>query len=175
MTFANNSITTTLKTEAKNEKVGGSLMKKVTLAERQIQGLSIRTNNATEMQPETGKIGQLYSTFAQQVVVDYEKGANLYGVYYDYESDHNGDFSVLVGSSLDKLTTTAKLEAVTLQAGNYLVFSNKGSMPQAVIDLWGSIWNYFSEDGSAEYERRYTTDFERYIGVDEVEIYIAIK
>lgn len=149
-------------------------MKKVILAEKQIQGLSIRTNNATEMQPETGKIGQLYDTFGQQVMVDYEKGANLYGVYYNYESDHNGDFSVLVGSTADRLTTTAKLELVTLQAGNYLVFSSKGSMPQTVIDLWGTIWNYFS-DGKAEYERAYTTDFERYIGVDEVEIYIAIK
>ncbi|TBR41384.1 AraC family transcriptional regulator [Marinomonas agarivorans] len=149
-------------------------MKKVTLGETHIQGLSIRTNNATEMQPELGKIGGLYHTFGLQVVVDYDAGANLYGVYYQYDSDHNGDFSVLVGSTPDKLTTTARLESVTLQAGEYLVFSGKGSMPQAVIDLWGAIWAYFS-DNETEYKRTYTTDFERYIGVDAVEIYIAIQ
>ena len=149
-------------------------VKKVSLGETLIHGMSVRTNNATEMLGEQGKIGGLYHAFAQQVVLDYENGANLYGVYHHYESDHNGDFSVLVGSAPDKLSTTAKLEPIVLQAGDYLMFSRTGRMPNTVIELWKEIWAYFDDERNND-KRAYTTDFERYIGMDAVEVYIAIQ
>ncbi|GAB3480164.1 GyrI-like domain-containing protein [Marinomonas epiphytica] len=109
-----------------------------------IVGLRVRTNNQNEMQADTAKIGTLHANFAEQVAVDYSQGEPLYGVYYQYESDHQGDFSVLVGSNRSCLTTEATLETVTLEAGKYLVFSGKGEMPQTVINVWQKIWRYFA-------------------------------
>ena len=157
-------------------------MKEVTCEERQILGLSVRTNNAAEMKVETAKIGALHGAFQQQVTVNYENGAHLFGVYHDYESDHTGDYSVLLGSEESALTMTntankASLDTVTLSAGKYLVFSGVGDMPQVVIDIWGEIWRYFSGEslqGLPKYQRAFTTDFERYTSANSVDVYIAV-
>jgi len=98
----------------------------------------------------------------------------LYGAYYDYESNYTGDFSVLVGTEKDTVKTSTPLEGVTIPAGDYLLFSKEGDMPQAVIDAWGEIWQYFS-DSSCSHQRAYTVDFEHYTSDKKVDVYIAIK
>ncbi len=138
-----------------------------------IKGLSIRTNNADEMNPDTAKIAALHQRFDKQVVVNYKEGARVYGVYFDYESDHTGDFSVLAGADNIE-SSSAKLETVTLPAGSYLLFAGKGQMPQAVIDTWARVWAYFSVDG-CPHARAYSVDYEYYKGPDEVDICIAVK
>ena len=148
-------------------------MKQITLDEKRMAGLSVRTNNASEMQPETAKIGALHQTFAQQAKVAYEKGACLYGVYYQYESDYTGDFNVLVGAEPNLVASTAELEYVALPAGDYLVFSGEGGMPQVVIDVWQDIWRYFSSDDCV-HRRAYTADFECYTSENSVDVYIAV-
>lgn len=149
-------------------------MKQVTLVENCVAGLSVRTNNASEMQPQTAKIGELHQRFAQQVSVAYEKGASLYGVYYQYEKDYTGDFNVLVGADPDLVLSETELEQVILPAGEYLVFSGEGEMPQVVIDVWGEIWRYFNSE-SCVHQRTYTVDFECYSSERSVDIYIAIE
>jgi len=102
------------------------------------------------MNPATAKIGALHHRFNENIDVDYQSGARTYGVYYDYESDASGEFSVLSGT--DKVTSSnVKLEKVTLASGKYLVFEGKGEMPQAVIDTWIEIWAYFSEESASNH------------------------
>ncbi|WP_421853810.1 GyrI-like domain-containing protein [Marinomonas sp.] len=149
-------------------------MKQITLEEKRVAGLSVRTNNASEMNQETAKIGVLHQTFAQQATVSYEKGACLYGAYYQYESDYTGDFSVLVGAEPDMVESNTELEHVVLPAGDYLVFSGEGEMPQVVIDVWQEIWRYFSSDDCV-HRRAYTVDFECYTSENSVDVYIAVK
>lgn len=156
-------------------------MKPITIAEKTIQGISIRTTNANEMNPETAKIAALYENFYQNIVVDYQHGARVYGVYFDYESDANGLFSVLAGA--DRIeSSTVELQQVKIVAGDYLVFKGEGEMPQAVIDTWMKIWDFFSEsntskntDDSTQYKRAYKTDFEFYKSESQVEIHIGIE
>ena len=148
-------------------------MKLVEITEKRIAGFSIRTTNAKEMNPATGKIGPLWKTFDENVDVDYKNGHRVYGVYYDYESDANGEFSVLAGTDQPDVHSTAKLETIVIPSGKYLVFTAKGDVPKIVFDTWGSIWEYFSKK-DAEYERRYTTDFEYYVNQNEIEVYIAV-
>ena len=138
---------------------------------KQVYGFSIRTNNADEMNPKTAKIAALHQKFDQQVIVDYESGERVYAIYYDYESDASGDYSVLAG--FDGKDDKNNLELVEIQAGDYLVFSAKGNIPQIVIETWVEIWAYFSSQ-SCVHTRLFTTDFEFYKSSDEVEIHIAI-
>lgn len=148
-------------------------MKIVQREERTISGFSIRTTNANEMSPDTAKIGTLHQYFDINTTVDYELGARLYGVYFDYESDASGEFSVLSGA--DKVdSSTETLEQVILAAGEYMIFEAKGEMPQVVIETWMKVWDYFSDENSP-HQRAYTTDFEFYKSQDEVEVYISIK
>ena len=148
-------------------------MKIVQIDEKQINGISIRTTNENEMNPEKARIGSLWQTFDNKVPVDYKKGKRVYGIYYNYESDANGEFSVLAGT--DQIDASVEeLEKINIIAGKYLVFEAKGEMPQVVIDTWGKIWEYFSNE-KAEYQRTYTTDFEYYKNQNEIEVCIAVK
>ena len=147
-------------------------MKIIEIDEKEINGLSIRTNNANEMNLEKAKIGNLWQSLNDKVVIDYKNGNREFGVYYNYESDANGDFSVLAGS--DQSDDKNSLDKVSISAGKYLVFEAKGEIPKVVIDTWGEIWDYFSKE-DVEYERLYTTDFEYYKNGSEVEVCIAVK
>ena len=147
-------------------------MKITKITEQTIQGISIRTQNSYEMNPETAKISGLYQRFDENIVVDYQHGARVYGIYFDYESDASGMFSVLAGA--DQIESSkVNLQSVTIEAGDYLVFEGKGEMPQAVIDTWMKIWDYFSGEKN-EYQRVYKTDFELYKSETLVEIHIGI-
>ena len=61
---------------------------------------------------------------------------------------------------------------VDIQAGDYLVFTGQGDMPQMVIDTWVRIWHYFAEN--PQVQRRFGTDFEAYEGPDQVAIHIGV-
>jgi predicted transcriptional regulator YdeE len=101
--------------------------------EKEISGLSARTNNKNEMSPAGGKIASLIQKFDQSVNVNYRAGARVYSVYYDYESDASGDYSILVGADSVE-SSTVVLETKKIPAGNYLVFSGNGQVPQIVFE-----------------------------------------
>ncbi len=147
-------------------------MKPVKVDSKTLYGLSVRTRNADEMNLETAKIGNLWQRFYEQVTPEMKAGAKIYGVYYNYESDAGGEFSVLAGAD-QLLDTQHDLEKITIEGGEYLMFEGHGEMPQTVINTWTEIWGYFAEN--TEHKRAYTTDFEEYKSEDEVAIYIAIK
>jgi predicted transcriptional regulator YdeE len=145
----------------------------VSITEKVISGLSARTNNKDEMSQETGKISRLVQRFDQATTVNYKDGARVYIVYYDYESDASGEYSLLVGADAVESATVA-LEQKTIQAGKYLVFFGQGQVPQVVFETWKKVWQYFSDENS-EFKRAYTTDFEFYKDQNTIEIHIAIK
>lgn len=160
-------------------------IKQPTMIEResfQIVGISAQTSNANEITPQA-KIPKLWSDFYQQEVMRQIKNPVnkvIFGLYSDYETDVNGDYSITLGVEVAATDEIAQGMVVkTIPAAKYLVFtSEKGSMPDIVIKAWQDIWAWFA---SSEIERAYTGDFERY---DErcanpleaqVDIYIAIK
>jgi len=149
-------------------------MKLVEIDEKRISGLSIRTTNAKEMNPSTGRIGPLWKEFDDKVEVDYKNGNHVYGVYFGYESDTTGEFSVLAGTDQLDANSSSKLETIVIQSGKYLVFTARGDIPKIIFDTWGRVWEYFSKK-DAKYERLYATDFEYYVNQNEIEVYIAIK
>lgn len=134
-------------------------------------GFSVRTTNAQEMNPESAKIGALWGKFYAHLMPTLATNATIYGVYSKYESDYTGEFDVLAGS--DALTENTDVDHCQIQAGKYLVFTQQGNMPQAVIDAWRAVWNYFATP-NCPHQRAYRTDFEKYIGSDQVEIYIGV-
>jgi len=148
-------------------------IQKVQLTAKIINGLQIRTKNADEMNPDTQKIAPLWGKFFAEIMPTL--GSNpppLYGVYSNYESDAFGEFDVLVGAEL--LEESDEFKSVTVEAGNYLVFTAKGELPQAIIETWDQVWVYF-EDPSIEVKRAFKTDFELYTSQTEAKIYIGVN
>lgn len=149
-------------------------MKIVQVDGKEIKGISVRTRNADEMSPETSKIGVLWQNFYEKIAPNLKTGASVFGVYYDYESDAMGEFSVLAGTDGIAESSAGNLEKVFIQKGDYLLFEGNGEMPQVVIDTWSRVWDYFASN-TAKYQRAYTTDFEFYKGSNAIEIHIAVK
>ena len=137
-------------------------------------GFKTRTKNQDEREAETAKIGPLWQRFFAQAAPRLQPTSKVYGVYSGYESDFNGSFDVYAAANTLSTQDVAGLEAVEIQAGNYLVFSAEGELPQACIDLWGEVWRYFQSE-EAQYQRAYTNDFEYYSGEQSISIYIAVK
>ena len=137
-----------------------------------IAGISARTTNAAEFNPVTGKIAGLWGRFFSEGQFDSLPNklpeSPVYGVYSGYESDYTGAFDVTAGVAISRAQGQ-----VELQAGEYLVFSATGPMPQTVLQTWGVVWQYFQSNPNVQ--RSYATDFEAYIGIDMVEIHIGVR
>ncbi|MCL1048628.1 GyrI-like domain-containing protein [Shewanella abyssi] len=143
---------------------------RVTQTAVQLAGLMIRTSNLAEQHTATQKIAPLWQRYFAERVQTHRDGQLMYGVYYDYQSDMDGEFSLLAGTT----ATEAQACDLTLIAGDYLKFSAQGEMPQCVINLWQQVWRYFASP-KCEYQRCYLTDYEVYLDSHRVEIYIGIK
>ena len=120
------------------------------------------------------KIASLYCDFDKKAPVNYKAGARVYGVYYDYQSDAQGAYSVLAGTDSVDDAVSSSLEAIRIAKGKYMVFEAKGEIPAVVLETWGKIWSYFSAHETPK-QRAYTADFEYYKTQNEIEIFITIK
>jgi len=131
--------------------------------EQVVIGLATRTTNEAEADPARARLGRLWgrvmgqdlaSHIPHQAVPD-----ALYAVLTDYETDHRGEYTQIVGMAVTDLAALpGGLVGVAIPAGRYLVFTARGPVPETVIQTWRDIWAYFS--GAAPYERAYTTDYE---------------
>jgi|GEM_PF-580719 len=139
-----------------------------------VLGFQARTKNIDEQDYEKSKIIPLWSEFKESTLTSYldKDQPFVYGVYSDYESDHNGLYSITVGINNDKLEDNKSFHEVIIKPGRYMVFEANGNQPEAIINTWGYIWSYFSD--ATHPRRKYSTDFEKHISDKKVEIYIAI-
>ena len=150
-------------------------MKEVIVQTRVLNALSIQTNLANEMNPNTAKIGSLWQKFDAEVPVDYQHGERVYGLYSNYENGVEGNFTATAaydGKSLDFLNE------VTIEAGKYLLFEAEASSSDdnargaTVMALWGEVWAYFG--GNPKHIRAFLTDFDFYKDATHIEVYVSI-
>lgn len=147
-----------------------------------VMGVEVRTTNQRELNPATAEIPKLWNRFlAEQLWLDISEGIHpqvLYGVYTDYTNSplaacQPKDFSAIVAMEVSSIDNPPEnMVGVTIPAGAYLMFNVVGTLPQAIVQTWQQIWDYFS--ASSRYQRAFTTDFEQY-EPQQVSIYIAIK
>lgn len=133
-----------------------------------VTGFSTRTQNCDEFNQATVKIPNLWHQFDTS---DLAANTNIFSVYSNYDSGINGLYTVTVGVASDDARD--QFSSTIILAGNYLVFQNKGPMPDIVIELWKQIWNYF--ETQSEHQRNFISDFEAYSGSDQVTIYIGVN
>jgi hypothetical protein len=90
-----------------------------------------------------------------------------YGVYYEYESDYRGDYSLSVATQDD-------YEPIIEIPDNqkYEIFKVDISDEHGIFKTWKKIWE---QEEVGTLERAYTYDFEKYFPNGEIEVHIAIK
>jgi predicted transcriptional regulator YdeE len=127
-------------------------------------GLAARTNNAAELSGN-GKIGSVWQTFLQPGMaarIPNKIGVDLIAVYTDYETDHTGHYTYLLGlpiASADALPKSLSVRQVP--AGRYAVFtSNRGPIVKVVQEVWQRIWSMSEKELGGK--RAFRTDYEIY-------------
>src|SRR5579864_8552084 len=147
-----------------------------------IIGIEARTTNAKETTSE-GVIGKQWQTFFSEGIlqrIPNRADANIYALYSDYASDHNGEYSFLIGAKVkDGTTPPSGMVAKQVRAGEYAVItSDRVPFPKVVPAAWMKIFDF---ENAGKLKRSYQTDFELY---DErakdpqngqIDIYIGVK
>lgn len=138
----------------------------VELKEKTIVGYAARTGNED---PNMGSIigdlwKQLYAPENMQKIVN---RVNEYaiGLYSDYD---NAGYQVTAGFEVSKADGTEGLSVKIIPAGKYAKFSVHGDQVEAVAKSWKEIWE-------TPLDRTYTGDFEEYLSMEDIDIYIAIR
>lgn len=124
-----------------------------------IVGLSIRTSAATAG-PDIGAAWQRFMSegTAQRVVRD-PADAHVYAVYCDYQSDHAGAYTMVLGVAADpKAAVPEGLRRVRIPSGAYQRFVAHGAPDRALWEAWSYVNGVWEQPGA----RRYIADFERY-------------
>ena len=138
----------------------------------QVAGITVRTTNREENAPDTARIGALWRRFfGEQTYASTPhrtSDTRIFSVYSAYESDAHGAFDVTAG-----VAVSGGANSVAVEAGDYLVFTGQGEMPQMVIATWQRIWHYF--ETHPDVARSYRSDFEAYEGPDKVAIHIGVS
>lgn len=146
-------------------------------------GISTRTTNHGEISHDTAKLGRLWQKFYQNYAIQLPEGEDIYGIYHNYESkDLVGAFDVVasweVAEESDESQYKDDTVEVMIPAGQYLVFSEEGHMPNTVMNAWERAWEYFN-DPECAHTRTYNVDFECYIDGNleygQVDLYIGIE
>ncbi|GAA3972624.1 GyrI-like domain-containing protein [Mucilaginibacter dorajii] len=120
-----------------------------------LQGISVRTTNQNGQSAKD--IGDLWGRFMADDVIEKIEDRitdSIYCIYTDYESDHTGPYTAVLGcpvSSLDNMP--AGLISVTVPASEYVRYIAKGRLPDCVAETWQEIWN-------TSFNRTYKADFD---------------
>lgn len=143
-------------------------MKKELINKQEIKlvGLTARTNNKNEMNPQTPKIGALAGCFWSQNIADQisnrKNPSVTLSVYTEYDSNEHGDYTYFIGEEVSSFENVpADLQKLTIPATKYQKFTTPaGKMPEVVINAWQQIWKMSVNDFGGE--RAYIADFEVY-------------
>jgi len=108
-----------------------------------VVGISARTSNAREMTAD-GIIGRQWGRLMQEGLLDkipHRADPSIVAVYTDYASDHNGEYTFLLGA---RVTSAADLPsgmiAKKIPAGRFAVFTTeKGPGAKVIPAAWMKI------------------------------------
>ena len=142
-----------------------------------IVGLSVVTTN--ENGAAAKDLGELWSRFYSDNVprqIPNMVGSEIYSIYTDYESNHEGLYTCIIGVRVDSLNQVPEgLTGRSFPESTFVKLTAKGPMPDAIFHKWQEIWAADSILG-----RSYEYDFEVYgeksmWGDDaEVDIYLSV-
>ncbi|MBV1925354.1 MAG: GyrI-like domain-containing protein [Dokdonia sp.] len=142
-----------------------------------VVGIKVRTSNAPGHADQ--QIPALWSRFMEEGIahkLPNKVDETIYAVYTDYEGDHTGPYTTLIGYRVDNLDhIDESLSVKMIPASTYAQFTAKGNLVGgAVIDTWMEIWK-------TKLQRTYTADLEVYgeKAIDpsngEAHIFVAIE
>lgn len=127
------------------------------LEDFEIVGMAVRTTNQNGQAEKD--IRTLWENFYKDeslAKIEGKISEDLYCVYTDYEKDHSGAYTTILGYQMrpDILPPSGCVRKIIVRSG-YEVFISQGPLPSCVQQTWMNIWK-------SNLKRRYTADFDVY-------------
>ena len=152
---------------------------RVRRAEARVVGIHSATSIVAEADPVTAAVPALWRRFEADGlagrVPDRAGTRTTCAVYSHYQEGDAGDrrFRCLVGVEVTgQGEAPAGMAAVTVPAGDYLVFAARGPMPAALAATWARIAEFFEH---APLARAFTADLEvHYPAGSAVDVFVAV-
>jgi predicted transcriptional regulator YdeE len=146
---------------------------RVRRAETRVVGIQAQTSSLLEADPATAVVPGLWRRLPAVAgdIPDRAPTRTTCAVYTDYQD--GGRFRCLVGAEVTGAGgPPAGLAAVTVPAGEYLVFAARGPMPAALATTWDRVAEFFEH---ADMTRAFTADLEvHYPAGSAVDVFVAI-
>ncbi|SEM52712.1 GyrI-like domain-containing protein [Nonomuraea pusilla] len=144
-------------------------------AELIVVGFAVRTTNADELDPLRARLPALWQRAGAPGAFAHVPGRvdeNLYAVLTDYESDHHGAYTEIVGIGVRTVPRLPEgMVAVRVPAARSLRVEARGPVPQVLLEAWQQVWKHTESGGTPP--RAFTTDLEVH-HPDGVDLYVAV-
>jgi predicted transcriptional regulator YdeE len=137
-------------------------------------GISTRTiNNNGQSQNDIGALWTRFISDGLLLQIDSRVSDDIYCVYTDYETDHSGYYTTVLGCKVSSLDDIPQgFTGITIPQGKYRVYYLAGKFPENVQSAWQEIWK-------SRVERKYTVDFDLYMAnpknFEETEVKICVS
>ena len=140
-----------------------------------VAGISVRTINNGQAGKDIKELWDRF--FGENILLKIENkvSGDIYNVYTDYENDHTGYYTAVLGCKVSSLEGLPDgLTGITVPESKYNVYSLSGKCPHNVLDAWAEIWK-------SSADRKYTADFDVYtpnynsFEDSAVKIYVGLK
>jgi predicted transcriptional regulator YdeE len=148
-----------------------------TIQKFSVIGVAVRTTNENKQAEQD--IPALWGKFMGGGVlqnIPNKVDDTIYCVYTDYDKDHTGAYTVIIGCKVSSLDDIPEgMSGKTIEAGNYIKYVAKGNMMQGIVqDKWEEIWK------ESDLPRAYKADFDVYDQAQnpengEVAIFVSVK
>jgi predicted transcriptional regulator YdeE len=140
-----------------------------------VVGFVVRTTNADELDLARAKLPGLWRRAGAPGAFAHVPGRideNLYAVLTDYESDHHGAYTQIVGIGVRTAPRLPEgMVAVRVPAARALRVAARGPMPQAIVEAWQQVWKHTESGGTPP--RAFTTDLEVH-HPEGADLYVAV-
>jgi predicted transcriptional regulator YdeE len=151
---------------------------RVRRSEARVVGIQALTSSRLEADPATAAIPALWRRFEAEGlggrIPGRTGGRSTCAVYSDYQGGDGGGFRYLVGAEVGGADQPPSgMTAVTVPAGDYLVFAARGPLPEALAATWERISAFFEH---APLARAWTADLEiHYPAGSAVDVLVAVR
>lgn len=142
----------------------------VYLKEKIVAGLAIRTSNSDSNMKNC--IGEAWKKFFEDGIyqgISNKINENTIGLYTNYQNKVSGKYDVIICCEISReQNLSSGVEIRKIAEGKYAKFVVKGNSEKVVGEFWTKLW-------AMDLNRKYSFDFEEYVGNSEIHIYISIN
>ena len=144
-------------------------MNMVTLDEEALTVLGIYARASNGVPQKIGDLWRRFHALGNAAAIDARHNDVVYSVYCEYEGDFTGEYTVVIGCSVDADATVPEgMKKIAIPAGKFAVIEPTGEPPMSIWETWSQIWN-------SPLDRLYHIDYDKYRTDGKLSVHVGVR